>query len=111
VVWKLHFTFRHEVDPNFSAVLQSLIGLLGDYQMGKLTDQLKKIDAKLDEAIGRVQGDVATLQAKLAELQAKVEEGTQTPEDEALIETITSKLDALDPTKEDTIPPVDTTEA
>jgi peptidoglycan hydrolase CwlO-like protein len=75
-----------------------------DILMSKISAAIQAANDSADAAIGRVQEDVTALQAKIAELEAIIAEGNATPEDEAALVELKAKLDALDPTKPDTLP-------
>lgn len=98
-------TIRMEI-----AGLELVIDLLkkliaqGESQMSKLSDKLDEVGASLDAAISRVQEDVNDLQLKIAELQALVDAGGATPEDEAKLDALKARLDAIDPVKPATLP-------
>lgn len=93
------------------AKLDRIIALLnagfrqGAIQMSALSDKLAEVQTSLTAAVSRVQEDVARLQAKIAELEALVASGGATPEDLATLDSLKATLDAIDPTKEDTLPP------
>jgi predicted nucleic acid-binding Zn-ribbon protein len=75
-----------------------------DHKMSQLSDKITALNSGIDAAIARVQTDVTALNAKIVELQAKVDAGTATPEDLAALDSAQAKVDALDPTKPDTLP-------
>jgi primosomal protein N'' len=68
--------------------------------MSALSEKLAALSAAADEAIARVQVDVDDLKAKIAELEAKA----TTDQDLEALDALKAKLDALDPTKPDTLP-------
>lgn len=72
--------------------------------MSKLSDKIAEVRAAVDEAVGRVQADVADLQSQIDALQAKVDEGTATEADIAALESIKADLAALDPTRPEVLP-------
>ncbi len=71
--------------------------------MSELSDAIAEATASADDAIVRVQDDVAALNTQIAELQAKVDAGVATPEDIAAIKALTAKTNALDPVKPQTL--------
>jgi hypothetical protein len=73
--------------------------------MTVLSDKIAALGASLDAALARVDEDVKALQAQVAALQALIDQGVATPADIAALEAAQAKLDALDPTKPDTLPP------
>lgn len=81
--------------------------------MKDVVEKFRKQEEYVDKAIARVQEDVTKWEEKLAELKEKVDAGTVSQEDLAEIETIHNrtlgKIAAIDPTKEDTLPPDDGT--
>ena len=77
---------------------------LGELIMSVLSDKLAAVNASLDAAIGRVQGDVAGLQQQIATLQALVDGGAATPAELQALDDLRQKLDAIDPNSATTLP-------
>jgi len=73
---------------------------LKDAIMSELSDKIAEVKATQDEAITRVQSDVADLQAQIDDLRTKV----TNPEDIAELDAIAAKNRALDPVQGDTLP-------
>ena len=95
-----------DADPAVLDRLDQLIALQqkGLAAMSQLSDAIAAVGASLEAALVRVDEDVQALQAKITELEALVAQGTATPEDLAALAALQAKLDALDPTKPDTLP-------
>lgn len=71
--------------------------------MSKLSDELAATEKELDDAIVRVQEDVAGLDAKIVELETLIAEGTATQADYDMLARIKAKAAALDPKKPETL--------
>jgi uncharacterized protein involved in exopolysaccharide biosynthesis len=61
--------------------------------MSELADKINAVSAAADQAIARVAADVEALKAQIADLEGKV----VTAEDQAALDALKAKLDALDP--------------
>lgn len=74
--------------------------------MPKTIDELiTELNTELDGAVTRIQEDVTNYEARIAALQAKIDAGLQlTPEQEAALEDLKTKLAAIDPTNPNVLP-------
>jgi hypothetical protein len=90
--------------PSVVESLTPLLDALGDRIVSALSDAIAAASKSADDAIARVQSDVAALDATIEALQAKIDQGTATPEDIAAVQALQAKLDALDPTSPEVLP-------
>ena len=90
--------------PDVPAVTQSDLHTLEDKLMSALSDAIAAANTSADRAIDRVQQDVTSLQARIDALQAQVDQGGASQADMDALAALQSKLDALDPSKETTLP-------
>lgn len=68
--------------------------------MSKVSDAIAEVNQAADEAISRVQEDVASLKQQIADLEAQQPTGA----DLQALNDLKDKLAALDPTQPDTLP-------
>jgi hypothetical protein len=66
--------------------------------MPELTRRLHVVSSAIDRAIGRVIGEVESFTLQIDELERAASEGPLTDADHELLESIKSRVDALDPT-------------
>jgi uncharacterized protein YoxC len=77
-------------------------------EMSQLSDAIAAANAAADDAITRVNADVADLKQQIADLQAQIDAGGATPDDLSNLASLQAKLAALDPAQPATtadIPP------